>query len=202
MSSKQWLLLLYNCISKRILSNRMPEKKAFNSEFYERRIKKQVVQQIPEIPVVVNKSTSASHYMKRLYLANHSVSCLNNSTPAIKFTCNDSNKEINFLDDKKRLSRMGKTQETKISTNKTNIRLWTEFEVCFFFFPSLKDLKSLQPKHQSYKENIPQTAVLKIQEKHNELALFPLCDSLRHPLHIIPQARPITRNTPILQSKL
>lgn len=77
--------------------------------------------------------------MKRLYLANHCVSCLNNSNPAIKFTCNESNKEINFLDDKKRLSRTGKTHETKISTNKTNIRLRAEFEAIF----SLKDLKSL-----------------------------------------------------------
>lgn len=152
MSSKQWLLLLYNCISKRILSKRTPEKKAFNSEFYETRIKKQVVQQIPEIPVVVNKSTSASHYMKRLYLANHSVSCLNNSTPAIKFTCNDSNKEINFLDDKKRLSRMGKTQETKISTNKTNIRLWTEFGVCFFFFPHWKIWNPYSPNTRATKK--------------------------------------------------
>lgn len=82
---------------------------------------------------MVNKSTSASHYMKRLYLANHCVSCLKNSTLAIKFTCNDSKEEINFLDDKKRLSRMGKTHETKISTNKTNIRLWTEFKAIFFF---------------------------------------------------------------------
>lgn len=77
--------------------------------------------------------TSASHYMKRLYLANHCVSCLNNSNPAIKFTCNESNKEINFLDDKKRLSRTGKTHETKISTNKTNIRLRAEFEAIYFF---------------------------------------------------------------------
>lgn len=128
------------------------KKKAFNSEFYERRIKKQVVQQIPEIPVVVNKSTSASHYMKRLYLANHSVSCLNNSTPAIKFTCNDSNKEINFLDDKKRLSRMGKTQETKISTNKTNIRLWTEFEVCFFSSPHWKTWNPYSPNTRATKK--------------------------------------------------
>lgn len=83
--------------------------------------------------MVVNKLTSASHYMKRLYLANHCVSCLNNSNPAIKFTCNESNKEINFLDDKKRLSRTGKTHETKISTNKTNIRLRAEFEAIYFF---------------------------------------------------------------------
>lgn len=116
---------------------------------WEKDKKTQVVQQIPEIPVVVNKSTSASHYMKRLYLANHCVSCLNNSTPAIKFTCNNSNKEINFLDDKKRLSRMGKTQEAKISTNKTNIRLWTEFEVIFF---PLKDLNPCSPNTRATKK--------------------------------------------------
>lgn len=85
-----------------------------------RRGKNQVVQQVTEILVVIDKSTSASPFMKRLYLANHCVSCLKNSTPAIKFTCNDSNKEINFLDDKKRLSEMGKTQETELSANKTD----------------------------------------------------------------------------------
>lgn len=82
--------------------------------------KNQVVQQVIEILVVIDKSTSASPFMKRLYLANRCVSCLNNSTPAIKFTCNDSNKEINFLDDKKRLSETGKTQETELSANKTD----------------------------------------------------------------------------------
>lgn len=82
--------------------------------------KNQVVQQVTEILVVIDKSTSASPFMKRLYLANHCVSCLNNSTPAIKFTCNDSNKEINFLDDKKRLSEPGKTQETELSASKTD----------------------------------------------------------------------------------
>lgn len=83
-----------------------------------RRGKNQVVQQVTEILVVINKSTSASPFMKRLYLANHCVSCFNNSTLAIKFTCNDSNQEINFIDDKKRLSEMGKTQETELFANK------------------------------------------------------------------------------------
>lgn len=70
--------------------------------------KNQAVQQVSEIQVGINKSTSASPFLRRLYLANDCVSCLNNSTPAIKFTYNDFNREINFLTDKKRLSEMGK----------------------------------------------------------------------------------------------
>lgn len=71
-----------------------------NSGLYEKG--KNQDQQVTEILVVIDKSTSASPFMKRLYLANHCVSYLNNSIPDIKFICNDSNKEINFLDDKKR----------------------------------------------------------------------------------------------------
>lgn len=46
---------------------------------------------------------------------------------------------------------MGKTQETKISTNKTNTRLWTEFEAVFssserFEIPIAQTLE-LQRKH-------------------------------------------------------
>lgn len=94
--------------------------------------------------------------MKRLYLANHCVSCLNNSTPAIKFTCNDSNKEINFLDDKKRLSETGKTQETELSANKTDkyqSRHWIQscFMLCKIWIPcSLTTTSTLDTYTSTY----------------------------------------------------
>lgn len=57
---------------------------------------------------MIDKSIFVLFFMKRLYLVNYCVSCFKNSIFVIKFICNDFNKEINFLDDKKRLFEMGK----------------------------------------------------------------------------------------------
>lgn len=94
-----------------------------------RREKNQAVQQVTEILVVIDKLTSASPFMKRLYLANHCVSCLNNRTPAIKFMWNDSNKEINFFMTRKGYPKRGKHRRLSfLLIKRTNISLGTEFK--------------------------------------------------------------------------